>query len=130
MRLVHHTTACCFIIPAILVIVISWHGYRHFRLLCFVRNIILHTCMHAHPNINNGCTHLITPSVIITLLNNSTRLVILAMTKKCLSCYREEFHPTIVNSTLESCVDGLHYTGHVVITISAVQNYSSSLERL
>ena len=27
--------------------------YRHFWLLCFVHNIIIHT--HAHPSINDGC---------------------------------------------------------------------------
>ncbi len=55
-----------------------------------------------------------------------------AVTKKCLSCYREELHPTTVTTTLESIVDTLHYTRHVLTTmaISAVQNYSSSLEPL
>ncbi len=66
--------------------------------------------------------------IVITLLDNSTMLVRVAMIKKCLSCYKEELHPT-VTTTLESGTT-LHYTGHVIATISAVQNYSSSLEPL
>ncbi len=68
--------------------------------------------------------------IVTTLLNNSTRLVRVVVTKKCLSCYRVELHPTTVTTTLESSMDILHYTGHVLTTISAVQNYSSSLEPL
>ena len=68
--------------------------------------------------------------IVTTLLNNSTGLVRVAMTKKCLSCYKEELHPTTVTTTLESSMERLHYTGHVLTTISEAQNYSSSLELL
>ena len=67
--------------------------------------------------------------IVTTLLNNSAKLVMVAVTKKCLSCYREELHPT-VTTTLESMMETFHYTGLVLTTISAVQNYSSSLEPL
>ena len=65
-----------------------------------------------------------------TLLNNYTGLVIMVGTKNYLSCYGEEFHPTTVAPTLDWIMETLHYTGHVLTTISAVQNYSSSLEPL
>ncbi len=73
---------------------------------------------------------ILSPHIVTTLLNNSTTLVMMVVTKKCLSCYREELHPTTVTTTLESSVDTLHYTGHVLTTISAVQYYSLSLEPL
>ncbi len=61
--------------------------------------------------------------IVTTLLDNSTGLVLVDVTKKCLSCYREELHPT-VTTTLESRMDALHYTMHVLVTIPTVQNYS------
>ncbi len=69
--------------------------------------------------------------IVTTLLNNCTMLVLVAVTKKCLSCYREELYPTTVTTTTLQCsMDRLHFTGHVLVTIFAVQNYSSSLEPL
>ncbi len=64
----------------------------------------------------------------------------MVVTKKCLSCYREELHPT-VTTTLEGVVESLHYTMHVITyllttgvllitAITAVQSYSSSMEPL
>ncbi len=68
--------------------------------------------------------------IVTTLLTNSGRLVWMVVTKKSLSYYREELHPTTVTTTLESILESLHYTMHVVTIITAVQSYSSSMEPL
>ncbi len=126
MRLVHDNTVR---LPAI----ISMD--RHFTAV--VHNVRTHMhndydywCHLSHlPTVTKHLSYL--PIVTtLQLLNNSTGLVLMVVTKKCLSCYREELHPTVTTTLESSSMDSLHYTGHVLTTISAVQNYSLNLEPL